>query len=100
MDAMAKTKKIVMVERALDERVSDIMGMPDIMRVASAPGAIWVGTILSWLPDELLIQRSGPDSWSVSCDGLEASGWSFSVALCRMVVLLHEREMNDDQDAE
>ena len=93
---MAKktSKKIEMIERALDERVSGIMGMPQTMRVASAPAQIWVGTLLSWLPEELMIQRADGGEWAAFCDGLETTGWTMSVALCRLVVLLHEREVS------
>lgn len=99
---MATTKKTAkqVTERALDERVSEIMALPQTMRLASAPTAIWVGTILSWLPDEIMIQRAEGGDWTAFCDGLECDGWSMSVALCRMVILLHEREMNEiDADA-
>ena len=97
---MATTKKKMnrqLVERALDERVSQIMALPDTMRLASAPTAIWIGTILSFLPDEIMMQRSEGGDWNAFCDGLESDGWSITVALCRMVLLLHEREMNELQ---
>lgn len=97
---MAKktNKKIELIERALDERVSKIMGLPDIMRVASAPSPIWIGQLLAWLPEEIMIQRAEDAEWTVCCDGLETEAWSISVALCRMIILLHEREVSAEVD--
>lgn len=93
---MAKktNKKIEMIERALDERVSTIMGLPQIMRVASAPSPIWIGQLLAWLPEEIMLTRNEDAQWNICCDGLEADGWSISVAMSRMVILLHEREVS------
>ena len=89
-----------LTEVALDERVSKIMNLPQTMRLASAPTAIWVGTMLSWLPDEIMLTRSEGGEWTVCCDGLEAEGWTMSVALCLLTILLHERELHDTVDAD
>lgn len=90
-----KTSRHV-VEKALDERVSEILGLPNVMRLASAPTPIWIGAILSWMPVDVLLERrshDGPDGevWLASCGELEAEGWSITVAACRLILLINEQ---------
>lgn len=73
------------------------MDLPNIMRLASAPSPIWCGQLLAWLPVDIMLQRTSEgkkETWRAMCGEVEAEGWKLTVALCRLVILLHEAEVN------